>query len=244
MQTLRKILVSLALATAVTPPASAQFGFGGIVFDPKNFAENVLTASRTLKQINNQITQIQNEIRMLENQARHLERLPDSIAKEIRDRLMKVDALIRAAEGLAYEVATIETEFEKLFKKDYGATPPTTSTMVAEARAAWEQSRAGYKHALQVQARVVTNIREDIVKLESVVAQSQSAAGNLQAVQAGNQLTALAAEQMMQIQELLAAQYRAEALEQARLLSEKERGRARLKRFLGDDSAYTPGGGS
>jgi len=36
----------------------------------------------------------------------------------------------------------------------------------------------------------------------------------------------------MQMQELLAAHYRAEALERSRVLSEQERGRDRLHRFL------------
>lgn len=38
---------------SVTVPAQAQFG--GIVYDPTNYAQNVLTAARSLQQINNQI---------------------------------------------------------------------------------------------------------------------------------------------------------------------------------------------
>ena len=88
---------------------------------------------------------------------------------------------------------------------------------------------------------MVTNIRDDIDELHGLVGESQGAGGNLQVLQAGNQIAALSAEQMMQIQTLLAAQYRAEALEASRALAERERGKARLIRFLGDDSAYTPG---
>ena len=59
--TSRKIIRSLAMGTAlalastsalVSTPAHAQFG--GIVYDPSNYAQNVLTAARTLEQINNQ----------------------------------------------------------------------------------------------------------------------------------------------------------------------------------------------
>ena len=46
--------LSLTLAAA---PAHAQW----TVFDPSNFSQNVLTAARTLQQINNQITSLQNE---------------------------------------------------------------------------------------------------------------------------------------------------------------------------------------
>jgi len=97
-------------------------------------------------------------------------------------------------------------------------------------------------HSLQVQARVVQNIRSDVLDLQSTVGQSQAAVGQLQALQAGNQIQALTAQQLMQIQELLVAQQRADALEQSRILAEKVRGRARLRRFL-DSDAY-PGGGN
>ena len=235
------IVLILSSSLTLLNPAYAQFGFGGVVFDPQNFAQNILTASRSLQQINHQVTQIQNEIRMLENQARDLERLADSIAAAIRDRLLTIDGLVRTARGIAYEVDRIEGQYEEIYRGNYGDNPPPATVIVQEARAAWEQSRQGYIHALQVQASVVSNVRVDIVELEGVVAQSQSAVGNLQAVQAGNQIAALNAEQLMQMQELLAAQYRAEALEQSRIIAEKERGRARFQRFLGDsDSAYTP----
>ena len=49
-------------------PLSAQV----VVFDPNNYAQNVLTAARELQQINNQITSLQNQAQMLINQARNL----------------------------------------------------------------------------------------------------------------------------------------------------------------------------
>ena len=65
-------------ATALVPtPAYAQFG--GIVYDPSNYSQNILTAARTLEQINNQIRQLQNEAQMLINQARNLASLPFNV---------------------------------------------------------------------------------------------------------------------------------------------------------------------
>jgi type IV secretion system protein TrbJ len=232
-------LVSSTALAPMAPSAQAQF-FGGIVYDPSNHAQNILTAVRSLQQVNQQIKQLANEIQMLQNMATNLKNLPTSIADDLRTKLLTVDSLIKVAQGIAYQVATIDAEYEKLYRETYGATPPPTPVIVADARDAWKQSREGYKHALQVQAQVVANIRDDVEKLHGLVGDSQGAAGNLEVLQAGNQIAALSAEQMMQIQTLLAAQYRAEALEQSRELAERERGRARLNRFLGDNSAYTP----
>ena len=243
---MRRFLIALLiipfLTTSIVPPkAHAQFGFGGVVYDPANHAQNILTAVRSLQEINQQIQQLTHEIQMLENMAKDLQSLPTSIANDLRTKILTVDNLIRLAKGIAYDVSQVEVEYEKVFRETYGTNPPPTPVIVQEARDAWVQSREGFKHSLVVQAQVITNIRDDIQKLHGLVGDSQSAAGNLEVVQAGNQIAALSAEQLMQIQTLLASHYRAEALERSRILAEKERGRARLNRFLGDNSAYTPG---
>ncbi|MCK5748807.1 MAG: P-type conjugative transfer protein TrbJ [Oricola sp.] len=243
---MKKTIISIVMmgvmpVMCITGTAHAQFRFGGIVYDPTNHAQNLLTAARSLTQVQNQIKQLAHEVTMLENQAKNLASLPTSVADDLKAKLLTIDALINLADGIAYKVAAIETDYETIYRKTYGASPPPTPVIVSEARDAWKQSRDGYKHSLQVQAQVVTNIRDDIDELHGLVGESQGAGGNLQVLQAGNQIAALSAEQMMQIQTLLAAQYRAEALEASRALAERERGKARLIRFLGDDSAYTPG---
>src|SRR3546814_18932251 len=64
--------VAMIAVAGVSAPASAQF-FGGIVYDPTNYAQNVLTAARSLQQINHQIQSLQNEASSLINQARRPE---------------------------------------------------------------------------------------------------------------------------------------------------------------------------
>ena len=85
---------------------------------------------------------------------------------------------------------------------------------------------------------MVGQVRTDTFTLDRLIAESQGAVGNLQAAQAGNQLTALAAKQSMQLQSLLAASARADALESARAIAAHEQARARFARFMGDGSSY------
>ncbi|WP_342776922.1 hypothetical protein [Hankyongella ginsenosidimutans] len=63
---------SLVMGIVMTAtPAHAQI----TVFDPGNYSQNILTAARTLQQINNQIQSLQNEATMLLNQAKNLSRV-------------------------------------------------------------------------------------------------------------------------------------------------------------------------
>jgi len=66
-------LIAITLASGFQS-VSAQL----VVFDPNNYAQNVLTAARALQQINNQIVSLQNQAQMLINQARNLATLPFS----------------------------------------------------------------------------------------------------------------------------------------------------------------------
>ena len=68
--------------------------------------------------------------------------------------------------------------------------------------------------------------------LSELVDGSQEAAGNLQALQAGNQIGALSTEQLIRIETLMAAHYRAQSLDEARRLAEATRAHARFRTFL------------
>lgn len=237
----RKLLAAvaaIALTLGSVQNAHAIFGIGDVVYDPANHAENILTAARTLIQINNQVQQLANETQMLLNQAQNLASLPTSVAANIRTSLARVDGLITTARGIAYQVSVIDSEYRRLFPEQYVAAV-STSQIVADAQEAWTLAREGFKHSLEVQAEVVGQIRADTVTLDGLIAESQGAVGNLQVAQAGNQLTALAAKQTMQLQTLLAASARADALERARSLAAHEQARARFVRFMGDGDAYT-----
>ncbi|NHK27116.1 P-type conjugative transfer protein TrbJ [Parvularcula flava] len=235
---MRRLLASLALAalpicTLSAPPAQAQLFGGGIVYDPANHAENILQAVRALQQIDQQLRQLGHEIEMLENMARDLERLPDSVAGEILVRLERMEDLMGRAEGIGYRVEEIARAYDAAYPEDYGETPPRGAVLVAEARARWRQSRLAYRDSLEVTAGIVSSAGAEADTLDGLIAGSQSAVGNLQAAQAGNQIAALQAAQLMQMEAMMAARYRAEALERARELAEAERGRARTRAFLG-----------
>src|SRR3546814_8179084 len=82
-------------------------------------------------------------------------------------------------------------------------------------------SMDAFRHTMTVQSQVVENIHNDVATLADIVARSQGAEGSLQAQQATNQLLALTAKQQFQLQQMMAAQIRAAAQEQARRTSEE-----------------------
>lgn len=233
------LAVPVALSPMLASPAHAQFGFGRIVYDPSNYAQNVLTAARTLEQINNQITSLQNEAQMLINQARNLASLPHSSLQQLQQNVQRTQQLLGQAQNLAFEVGQID----QAFQSQYGnvSLSATDAQLVADARGRWENTVGGLQDAMRVQAGVVGNIDSNRAEMAALVGQSQGATGALQATQAGNQLLALQSQQLSDLIALISANGRADALTEAERATAAEQGREQRRRFLTPGSGYQPG---
>ncbi|PEQ10368.1 P-type conjugative transfer protein TrbJ [Novosphingobium sp. PC22D] len=233
----RPALMAGVLATtsivglAFVSPAHAQFG--GIVYDPTNYAQNLLTAARSLEQINNQIRQIQNQAASLVNEARNLASLPFSSLQTLQDQVRETQRLLGEAQRIAYDVQQIDQAFTDRYKGS--ALTGSNAQMIANANARWEDSVGAFQDSLKVQAGVVGNIDGARTTMDDLVSASQSATGALQASQAGNQLLALQSQQLADLTALVAAQSRAQALDSARQAAEEAEGRERFRRFFGRD---------
>jgi P-type conjugative transfer protein TrbJ len=226
----------LAAPAVITPmlaaPAYAQFGFGGIVFDPSNYAQNVLTAARSLQQITNQITSLQNQAQSLINQARNLASLPYSALQQLQQSVQRTQTLLNQAQNIAFDVQSID----RAFQLKYGSTAMSANDrqLIADARSRWQNTVGGLQDAMRVQAGVVGNIDTNRTQMAALIGQSQDATGALQAAQAGNQ-------QLADLTALLAANGRAQALQSAEQAAAAAQGQEQRRRFLTPGTGYQPG---
>lgn len=216
-------------------PANAQF----TVFDPSNYAQNVLTAARTLQQVNQQIQQLQNEAQMLANGAKNLRTIDFPQLDALRQKLTEIDRLMGRAQAIDFRVDQLDQKFSSLFPRDFSSALHTDAR-VRDATARLDASMDAFRETMAVQSQVVENVHDDATTLSEIVRRSQGAEGALQAQQASNQLLALSAKQQFQIQQMMAAQFRATSVAQARRATQAAEARAATKKFLGSGSAYTP----
>ena len=227
---------SLIMGVSVpSTPAHAQL----TVFDPGNYSQNILTAARTLQQVNNQIQSLQNQATMLINQAKNLSRIDFPELQALTSTLQQIDRLMGQAQAIRFQVSGLDQQFSQLFPSDFGQALRTNQQVIG-ARSRLDASMDAYKHTMTVQAQVVENVSADAQTLSDIVSRSQGAEGSLQAQQATNQLLALTAKQQFQIQTLMAAQYRADATEAARRVQAEQEARTATQKFLGSGHAYTP----
>ena len=228
-------VAAVAIAAAAVP-ANAQFG--GIVYDPTNYAQNVLTAARALQQVNNQIQSLQNEATSLINEAKNLASLPFSSLAQLQQQVQRTQQLLSSAQRIAYDVQSIDQAFSTQYRGV--SMSASDQALVDGAKDRWQNSVAAFEDALKVQAGVVGNIDGAHTTMDSLVSSSQSATGALQAAQAGNQLLALQSQQLADLTAVIAAQGRAQALDAAQRAAAQDQAREQLRRFLAPGAGYQP----
>jgi len=227
--------VSITAVLATSVPAHAQM----TVFDPSNFSQNVLTAARTLQQVNNGIQSLQNEAMFLLNQARNLASLPYSSLAQLQQSIGQTRQLLSQAQRIAYDVSAIDQAFSQSYPQSYGSSS-SSPQLLADARTRWQNSLAGFQDAMRVQAGVVGNLERTRAEIDALISSSQAATGALQAAQSGNQLVALQTNQLADLTAVMASLARAQSLESARAVASQAQAREQLQRFLDYGSGYQP----
>ena len=220
---------------AAAPPTDAQT----VVYDPSNYAQNALTAARALQQINNQIRSLENQLQMLVNQRKNLTGLSYSSLQTIERSLAQTQQLLNQAQRPPYNVNQIDQTFGRLYPQTYSAST-SSQQFINDAQARWQNSLAGHQDALRVQAGVVQSLDVTRSEINGLVSSSQSAAGILQAAQAGNQLIALLTRQLANLTAVVAAHARAQSLDGARTAANQAQARAQLSSFLTSGQGYQP----
>jgi type IV secretion system protein TrbJ len=209
-----------------------------VVFDPNNYAQNVLTAARALQQINNQIVSLQNEAQMLINQAKNLASLPFSSLLQLEQSIQRTQQLLGEAQRIAYDIQQIDRAFSTTYAP--ASSSLSDQALISNAQARWQNAMAGLQDAMRTQATVVGNLDTNRTQMAALVTASQGATGALQASQAGNQLLALQAQQLADLLAVVAAHGRAQNLEAAQHAAAQDQGREQLRRFLTQGQGYQP----
>lgn len=130
------------------------------MFDPSNYAQNILTAARTLQSVNQQIQQLQNEAQMLVNQGKNLARIDFPQLDALKQKLGEIDRLMGRAQAIDFRVDQIDDKFQSLFPQDFSSAL-RSDARVRDARARLDASMGAFRQTMTVQAQVVENIQSD-----------------------------------------------------------------------------------
>ena len=210
-RTFRSLLVSASIAaTLAASPAQAQ----RIVYDPTNYAQNVLSAARALEQIRNQIRQIEQAAAMLRQN-------PLQLSPELTQSIGEARALFETAQGIAFDVESLGDDLRTLYPETW---EEFDLDQVLRRSDRWlEESRASLEVAMRAEANASASAERSRSTIGRALQASGEAVGQTGAAQAGNQLLGVMAAQLAELQTLIAVQGRALQTERMERLAREER---------------------
>lgn len=240
LKPLKRTTSALMLGALITAgslqPAYSAF----TVFDPWNYRQNILTAVRSLSEVNQQIEQLRNEAQVILKMDLDLTQLGSTISPELARTLGEIKTLMNEGNAIRLKVQETNQAMQTLFPDEFAATL-NGDDVIRDAKARWDETLAAYKRSANLQAKISETVDQDAALLNTLLGRSRAAVGNLQASQTGNELTGLSVKQSLQLQQLMATQYRAETFERSRKMAAEEEARVRFNTFLGNrNTAYSP----
>lgn len=197
------VAVAATLLGVLTPQrGAAQW----IVNDPINTIQGTISAIQNVQQTINQATQIANEVAQINNQiqqinqgARNLASIPTNLSQSY---IMSFGRLMQSLENVQGLMSTVDTMQRRFASKypDFASSNPSFQQAQHYSDDWHKQNQQNVSDALESGATVLQNLRDSQADLLSAQNSSTAAVGQLQAVQAGNQINAVVASQLQQMQ--------------------------------------------
>lgn len=219
------VALALALCCAFNAGAPAAAFPGVVVFDPTNLEKNMQTAINTLKQVAQQAQMIQNQIQQIRQQALMLSQLPkDQLAyvndqwKKIQSDLSAFSQVIQVKGAVNVMDKTLGDQFQQKFR-GYVA----NHDYLADRYQLDETTLATIQSSIQAVGLQAQGLDSDI-KLADTLRQlaKTPAAGQMQALQAGNEIAAAELKELVQIRQLQIAQIQSEKAYEAKITREHQ----------------------
>jgi type IV secretion system protein TrbJ len=222
--------VLLVLGAGVPASARAQFGFlgSGIVFDPSNFARNVLHYARRLEQMRMQGEQLRAEIQALQ-------KLPNPSWREINGALTQMSSLMQQGQALAYSLRTIDAEFRRTFPgvqafRDYPREAGTQS----------QRTLATLRGALNAANRAAQEFPGSVLRLQAMKRQLGSIRGHEEALELNGTIGMYAAEELTLLRQAISALTNVQAVYDADQVNAAAQETATVRARLASMSAPGP----
>ena len=204
-----KFLVALLLTVGGLQPAKAFFGVGDVVTDPmltaKTIASEAARAADAARQIQVEINQYQQMVR--DGLA-----LADPVFKPLGETIRGVQSIYMQGQSLMYQAQNMDSAFGGMYPSYYsrlgsmGQGRSMTQTMGERYRTWSDKGYENTRQAMTASGMQVNGLANEHAMLERLVSQSNSAGGQMQALQAANQIAANQAEQMQSLRALVAQQ--------------------------------------
>ena len=236
MRKYRVAVFLLAVISVNTPQTEAAGAFATEITQLLNHAQLVLAYIR-------QGVQLENEIAMLANMMRNTKNLPAQRFGQIQADIRALDQIVQGGQALAYSLGNLDEMFRSTYP-GYAKNP----TVYYRNYQRWSQTTLdttlGALRAAGLQGQQLRNEQAVIDSLESM---SQTADGQMQALNVLGEVTDQEVQQLMKLRELMMADMSSKQAYQASMIQQQAAHEAAAEWFFtggpvtSDGKTYLPG---
>ena len=214
---LRSTVAGVLLALSISGSAHAGAAAGGATEWTQllNNAQLLEQSGQGVTQINNQVTQITNQMTQIQNQLdqyrtmlQNLEKLPDNIWGQEQQDLNKLRELTQQGDGIAFSMGGLDDVLKQRFPSfEEFASGVQGGENYSDQYQSWSQTNRDTIGGTLAQAGLTAGqFDTEQSTMRELQSQSQSAVGQMQALQVGHSIASQQVEQMQKLRGLVAQQ--------------------------------------
>lgn len=170
--------------------------------------QGVTQISNQVSQITNQVTQIQNQLDQYRTMLQNLEKLPDTIWGQAEQDLSLLRNLVRQGDGIAFSMGNLDDVLKQRFPsfEDFAGSVESGQNFSDEYQT-WSQTNRDTIGGTLAQAGITAQqFDSEQGTMLQLKAQSETAVGQMQALQVGHSIASQQVEQMQKLRGLVAQQ--------------------------------------
>ncbi len=216
-------------------------GAADVVFDPWNFAQNVVSAIQSItavaqqvQQLANETTQIANQVQQLQDMANQAARITSPTWGEVQVSIAALANAVQIGQAIAYNLPDIQARFRAQFP---GYVPPTDwNTQLQQASQSTLDTLNATLYSAGLNAGDFNSVEAALTSLRVA---SDSATGRNDLLQVANSLASLQIQEMTKMRQLLALEISAQNVWKANAINTNAASEAALQQFIGVPGTVT-----
>ncbi len=238
--TCRSIVIAVIGWASLGGVAMAE---GIITFDPTNVVQTTITAQEAVTQTARQLQQYQTQLQQLQNQLQNTANPSSFVWDNANATINHILATLNTLDNYTSQAGSLDgylhqfSDAEQYRSNSCIGTGGCTGAQIGQLNSSHYAGSGAQKTAndnlLRNIAAQQQQLRSDAQNLVTLQQNAQSSTGQMQALQAANQLASNQAAQLLQIRTLLMAQQTAEALRSEAMIDREAKERVAHDAFIG-----------
>lgn len=214
----KAIATIAAIASIVAPSIGLAGGVTGEATEFTQIANNtelISLVGKSAEQVNNQIKQInqlaeqiQNQLKIYDNMLQNTAQLPEHIWGQVEGDLKELQSIVGQGQGIAFSMGNIDDQLKQRFQSyaDMQANLPTQANFSTTYQSWSDTNRDTIAGTLKAANLTADQFSSEESTMSSLRGMSESADGQMKALQVGHQIAAQEVAQMQKLRGLVSQQ--------------------------------------